>query len=295
MNTKILLIALLAGILLLGFFYYRRAPSSIDVNLSVVASFYPLFEFANKVGGNRASVISIVPPGVEPHEFEPTSQDLVAIYRAKLFIYNGNSIDGWAQKIEKDLLQKGVTVVNMGSNIGQSMTDPHFWLDPVLAQKEVEVIRDTLIKIDPNHKDDYLKNSEAYLKDLIELDRIYREGLSSCELKEVITSHDAFAYQAKRYGFTTIPIAGITSEEEPSPKRMGEIAGLAKNKGIKHIFFETLVSPKLSETIAREIGAQTLVFNPLEGLTDEEEREGKNYLSLMRENLKNLKTALICQ
>lgn len=295
MNKKFLFIAILAGILLLGFFYYRRAPSPTDVNLSVVTSIYPLFEFAHKVGGNRASVLNIVPPGVEPHEFEPTSQDLAAIYRAKLFIYNGGSIDGWAQKIEKDLLQKGITVLNISSNIGQLLTDPHFWLDPVLAQKEVEVIRDTLIKIDPNHKDDYLKNSEVYLNDLTELDSIYRKALSSCELKEVITSHDAFVYLAKRYGFTTISIAGMSPEEEPSPKRMGEIAKLAKNKNIKHIFFETLVSPKLSETIAREIGAQTLVFNPLEGLTDIDVREGKNYLSLMRENLKNLKIALICQ
>ena len=110
-----------------------------------------------------------------------------------------------------------------------------------------------------------------------------------------MASHAAFGYLAERYNINVISIAGISPEEEPSPKRMAEIAQLAKQKNIKHIFFETLVSPKLSETIAREIGAETLVFNPLEGLTNEEIATGEDYISVMEKNLVNLRTALICK
>jgi zinc transport system substrate-binding protein len=178
---------------------------------------------------------------------------------------------------------------------GETQTDPHFWLDPVLAQEEVQIIRDALIKVDPANAQYYDKNAEGYISQLQALDKKYQDGLASCALKDVVTSHAAFGYLAKRYNLNQIAISGLSPDQEPSSSQMVEIAREAKQKNVKVIFFETLVSPKLAETIAREIGAQTAVFNPLEGLTDQEIKEGKNYISVMEDNLNNLRTALQCK
>jgi zinc transport system substrate-binding protein len=130
---------------------------------------------------------------------------------------------------------------------------------------------------------------------LSELDEKYRIGLAECAIRDAVASHAAFGYLAKRYNLNMINIAGLSPKEEPSPRRMAEIAELARAKNIQYIFFETLVSPKLAETIAREIGAQTLVFNPIEGLTDQELAAGEDYISIMEKNLANLRTALRCR
>jgi zinc transport system substrate-binding protein len=127
------------------------------------------------------------------------------------------------------------------------------------------------------------------------LDADYRSGLAACEKDTIVTSHQAFAYLAERYGFETIAVSGMSPEADLSPRRLAEIADIVRSRGIRHIFFETLVSPKVALTLAREIGAETLVFDPLEGLTDGDRAAGKNYLSIMRENLDNLETALQCR
>ena len=301
----IVLFVLGIGLLLLNNQSQKRAGSENINTIKVVASFYPLYEFALHVGSNRVTVINTTPAGTEPHDFEPTSQDIASIHAANIFLYNGSGFDPWAEKIEEELTQKGVTVVNLSKHIDllenqeedyeESQFDPHFWLDPVLAQKEAEVIRDALIKADPVNENEYKANSALLIGMLSDLDKRFQVGLASCQLREVVTSHAAFGYLANRYNFKQIGISGLSPDEEPSPQRMGEIAQLAQEKKIKYIFFETLVSPKLSETIANEIGAQTLVFNPLEGLTEEEIASGIDYTSIMEDNLNNLKIALSCQ
>lgn len=263
--------------------------------ITVITSFYPLYEFANAVGGEQIDVVNLVPAGSEPHEFEPTSQQIASLYLAHIFLFNGSGLDPWAEKIQEELIKKGVAVVHMSKHIDLLKNDPHFWLDPVLAQQEVEVIRDTLIQIDSSNEKNYRDNANVYLAKLSELNKKYKDGFIACQKQEIITSHAAFGYLAKRYDFTVISISGLSPEEEPSPKRMGEIATLAREKQIQYIFFETLVNPKLSETIAHEIGAQTLVFNPIEGLTEEDIHSGKDYISIMEDNLTNLKLARSCQ
>lgn len=293
--TFVVLVA--TSFLAISIFKTATKPKIVKNNgkIKVAASFYPLSEFARQVGSNNIQVRNIVPAGTEPHEFEPTPKDVAEIYSSQIFLINGSSMDPWAEKIKEDLTNKGVVVVNMSEKVDLITGDPHFWLDPNIAQKEVEIVRDTLIKIDPNHGKDYQENAYTYLDSLKQLDNKYSMGLSSCKMKDVVTSHAAIGYLAKRYNFSQTAIAGLSPEEEPSPKRMGEIAQIAKEKKIKYIFFETLVSPTLAQTIANEIGAKTLVFNPLEGLTEEEIIQGKNYISVMEENLVNLQTALSCQ
>ena len=274
----------------------NKIDSKEREKIQVVASFYPLAEFAQQVGGERVTVVNLVPPGVEPHNFEPNPQAIAKIYAADLFIFNGSNFDLWGEKLQNELEKRQIATINLTKHFKLlENLDPHIWLDPVLAKKEVEIIRDTLKKIDLENSQEYESNSKKYLSQLSALDKKYQDGLTSCSIREVIVSHNAFSYLAKRYGINSFPITGLTPDQEPTTIKMAEIADLARQKNIHYIFFETLVSPKIAETIAKEIGAKTLVFNPIEGLTKEELANGKDYFSIMEENLKALRQALICQ
>ncbi|MBM4389080.1 MAG: zinc ABC transporter substrate-binding protein, partial [Deltaproteobacteria bacterium] len=246
---------------------------------------------------------SVVPAGAEPHDFEPTSKDIAGIYAADLFVYNGGGFDAWAEKLRPEVEKAGVTVINLtetllletsGLRYENGGVDPHFWLDPSRAKEAITVIGETLKHLDPDGRPHYNAFVERAAARLDLLDRNYQETLGQCALSEIIVSHDAFRYLGHRYGFRTIAIAGFSPEEEPSLAQIAKLVELARAKGIRHIFFESLVSPKLSETIAREIGGSVLSLNPIEGLTDEGLHAGDDYVSLMRENLINLAAGLQC-
>lgn len=279
--------------------------------ITIVATFYPLAFVAEQIGKDRVTVTSITPPGAEPHDYEPTPQDLVKINSAQVFILNGGGIDAWAEKIASDLEKKGIKVINVSKFIQLKnplsakefgtapsenlVLDPHVWLDPVLLNNIATHVADLFEKIDPQHKDIYVGNLKEFSKKISELDLEYKTGLSTCLQRDVITSHNAFQYLGIRYNINFIPISGVSPDSEPSAQTIAQIAQFAKEKNIQYIFFETLVSPKLSETIANEISAKTLVLNPIEGLTKDQLSKGGNYFLIMEENLKNLKTALSCK
>lgn len=282
------------------------SPQTSDATkLHVIASFYPIAEFARAVGGDFVTVTTITPAGTEPHEYEPTVKQIAEVYQSDVFLYNGGGIDAWASRIASDIALKQIATNELSQSIKiiaeagsgdptHNSFDPHFWLDPVLAQKEVLSIADTFSKRDPSHANVYKTNADDYIAKLSKLDQSYKDELASCGNRTVVTSHAAFAYLAKQYNFDVIAISGLSPEEEPSAGRLAEIVKLANEKNIAFIYFETLASPKLSQTIANEIGAKTLVFNPLEGVSDEDQAIGKNYLSIMQENLKNLKIGMLC-
>lgn len=257
--------------------------------LLVTATFYPLGEFARQIGGSLIELNTTVPAGVEPHDYEPTIQQTAQIYKSAVFIYNGAGLDKWAEKLAANLGQ--TTVVRATDET----TDPHTWLDPILAASETGRINLALQKVDPTHAKIYAANTKKYQAELSWLDRQFKMSLSNCKRREIITSHQAFAYLAKRYNLKVYSISGVTPEEEPSPGKMAEIANLVEQTGIKYIFFETLSSPKIALSIARETGAKTLVFNPLEGLTEAQMTAGEDYISVQQMNLNNLKIALECQ
>jgi zinc transport system substrate-binding protein len=173
--------------------------------------------------------------------------------------------------------------------------DPHVWLDPVLAKGQVERVRDGLSQADPANGAAYAENARAYMAKLDGLNDQFENGLRDCARRDVVVSHAAFAYLTSRYRLTMVPVMGVAPESEPSPAELASLVRLAKRRKVKYIFFETLVNAKLAETLAREVGAQTLVLNPVEGLTKEEAGAGKSYLSLMEDNLRNLRTALECK
>ncbi len=283
----------------------KPAATVIGGKPGIVATFYPLAAFARAIAGDAATVTTVIPQGMEPHDYEPTPQDILAAERADLFLANGAGLDEWAWKIRPDIEAHGGSVIIMGDSLplltqadegtGSPAQDPHFWLDPVLAKGEAAMIRDALVRRDPTSAGTYAANADALMAKFDALDRSFRTGLGSCAMHDIITSHDAFNYLANRYGFTAHAIAGISPEEEPSPRRIAELSDLAKSLGTRYIFTESLVSPKIARTLAAEAGAETLVFDPLEGLTASEAAAGADYFSIMRDNLANLETALGCK
>lgn len=293
-----------SGILLIvgfsSFFFYKyrvRENMVLDSGsprLKIVASFYVLGDFTKRVGGDNIDVRTIIPAGAEPHEYEPTPKDIADIYSARLFLYQGGGFDQWADQFRGEIQQRGIAAVPMAEHFTLLNNDPHIWLDPVLAQKEIEIIRDYLIRADPQNAGLYANNATLYTALLADLDKKYRDGLLSCGIKEIVVSHSAYQYLAQRYGLSLISIAGLSPEQEPSLRKIAEIIRLIRAKGIKYIFIEPLAGSKAAQAVALETGANSLILNPIEGLPDADIAAGKNYLSLMEENLKNLRTALLC-
>ncbi|MEK7158106.1 MAG: zinc ABC transporter substrate-binding protein, partial [Patescibacteria group bacterium] len=191
-------------------------------------------------------------------------------------------------------IKNGATVININEAVGGT-SDPHRWLDPIFAQQYVEIIQEKLIAADPDHAQIFIKHSEILLTDLRNLNADFEQGLTNCSLQEIIVSHDAFRYLGSRYRFSTIPISGISHEEEPSPRKIAELATAAKEKGIATIFVEPLEAPDSAETLAKEIGGSTLDLNPIEGLTPKELSDGKDYIQLMKTNLAHLRVGMKCQ
>lgn len=279
----------------------QNAPERERVH--VTASFYPLYFFAQEIGGDRANVQNLTPGGAEPHDYEPTPQEIARVRRSRLLIMNGGGLEPWGGQIGEIIDPKQTLLVTAGANLathhllenGKETIDPHVWLSPPLAKLMVETIEQGFAQVDPAHAEQYRSNAAALKAKLDALDAAYRRGLAHCKEENVITSHAAFGYLSTTYHFHQVPIARLSPDAEPSPRRLAEIADFAKRNHVKVIFFESRVSPKLSETIAAEVGAQTRVLNPIEGLADEEIAAGKNYFTEMERNLVALEAALQCQ
>lgn len=292
--SLVIIFGLLFGLLLRQSLNKQNPKIAIkNSRLTITTSFYPLFFFTKKITGDNADVVNITPAGSEPHDYELTPKNIIQIQKSNLLIVLGESFEPWLVKIAPDLESGKVTILYAGDE--RIKKDPHIWLSPVLAKEIVNNITAKLVFLDPQKAEEYKKNAGDLLNQLIALGIKYREELKGCKLKDIVTSHAAFNYFADDYGLNQISIAGLSPDEEPSPTRLAEIAKIVKDKGIKYIFFESLVSPKLAQTIATETGAGTLVLNPLEGLTSQEADAGKDYLSLMNENLQSLRIALECQ
>lgn len=270
-----------------------KTPLDNNNRLKVNTSIYPLYFFASQIGGGKASLQNLTPVGTEPHDYEPTTRDITQIEKSNMLVLNGG-LEAWGEKMSDSLIGTNVKVIIAGQGF-VTKSDPHIWLDPQLAKKEVHAITQGFISIDPQNSSYYEDNENKLGNKLDQLDNKFKQGLQSCQSRDFITSHAAFSYLAKRYGLNQVSISGFSPDQEPSARQLVDIAKFAKEHNIKYIFFERLVSPRLSETIADEIGARTLVLDPIEGLSDDDMNAGKNYFTVMENNLKNLKLALGCQ
>lgn len=272
----------------------QQAPESGAKPL-VVASTFPVYEFARQVAGDRAQVISLVPTGVEPHDWEPSPQDVTQVRRARLFVYNGAGFEPWAAKLLAEIAGPATAAVAATAGLPLRAGDPHVWLDPVMAQAQVETIRAALARVDPDGTEAYAARAKIFVAELGSLDGRFEAGLRDCARRDVVVSHAAFGYLTRRYRLEQVPVMGPAPESEPSPAALAAIVRLAQQRKVQAIFFEPLVSRRLADTLAREVGARTLVLNPIEGLTREEAAARKGYLELMAANLVSLRDGLGCR
>lgn len=263
--------------------------------ITVYTSFYTLYDYASKIGGEHAQVINMIPPGGEPHHWEPTASDIMNLEKADIFIYNGLSLEHWVENVlntveSKDLIlleaSQDVDTLDHGHSHGEM--DPHIWLDPTKAKTMLESIRDVFIEADSNNQDYYEDNYEQYAQKLDKLDEEYKEGLSGIDNRDIVVSHEAFTYLSNAYDLNQIGIEGLIPDSEPNPSRMAEIIDYINENNIKTIFFEDISDTKVVETISNETGAEITVLYTLEYLTDEQIDKGDDYFSVMRQNLNSL-------
>lgn len=274
--------------------------------IRITTSFYTMYDFAKKIGGDKVEVINLVPAGTEPHDWEPSTKDLIEMEKSDIFIYNGAGMEQWVDDVLESLDTEELTSVEASKGIKllkdqdahehdhehNSENDPHVWLDPQNAKYEMNKIKKALIKVDAENKDYYEANYKRYAKECDKLDTLYKEETSKLTKKELIVAHEAFGYLCHAYGLEQMGIEGLSADDEPDPKQMSEVIRFAKEHQVKTIFFEELVSPKVAKTIAKETGANAKMLNPLEGLSNKKIKAGEDYFSVMKQNLAAIKEAL---
>jgi zinc transport system substrate-binding protein len=258
---------------------------------AVVAAFYPLAYAAEQVGGPAVTVENLTPAGAEPHDLELTPREVGDVLRADLVLYLGDGFQPAVAKAVRGRNRPSLQFLGAGGSTirldaGTGTVDPHIWLDPRRYAAIVSEIGSALAR---------RGRAAALLARLDRLDREYRRGLAHCARREIVTSHAAFGYLAVRYGLRQTPLEGLTPEAEPSAKAIQRLVAEVRRTRATTVFFETLVSPKLAQTVARTAGARTAVLNPLEGLTKDEIARGQDYFTVMRTNLHSLREALGCR
>ena len=275
-------------------------PGGDQHKLKVIASFYPVYEFVKNVGGNKTDVTTLIPIGVEPHDFEPTIQQIQNAESASLIVYNGAGLEKWIDKINSKFkvdASDGLKLMVGNDSVNSHTYDPHVWLDPVLAKKEVENIRNALIKIDPINTNYYNANTAKFIEQLDILDNKIRSDLSNCSKKDFIAFHNAFTYFADRYGLKQHSIQGLSPEGEILPQKIQQIIQLSRDLGLNIIYSEKdLVDPRSAQVIAQEIpNGKVLILSPIEGINTQEQKAGVDYIDKMNEDIDNLRIGLQCQ
>ena len=277
---------------------------------SVVASFYPLHYVAERVAGPDAAVENLTPPGAEAHDLELTGQQVGRIADADLVVYLSGFQPALDEAISQNAVDSSLDVAGTVRLIeagdeehahepgeedddhGDLDGDPHVWLDPDNMVAIAEAVTDQLSDLDPDSAGAFQQRADELVADLADLDEEYTAGLADCERRVFVTSHAAFGYLADRYDLEMVGISGLDPEAEPSPARLAEVQHAVEDAGVTTVFYERLVSPAVAESLAADLGIETAVLDPIEGLTDETEDE--DYLSLMRANLAALTEANGC-
>jgi zinc transport system substrate-binding protein len=312
---------ILAAVMLVSVFACRggenAGPGRQGVKLKVVASLFPTYDFARAVGGEYAEVSLLLPPGVEPHSFEPRPADMAALNNADIFIYTNRYMEPWVEGLLKGTDRGRLLIVDAGRGTDfleqegagsgheerktyghepEHGPDPHIWLDFGNAKKMVGTIGEAFISRDPAHRDIYMKNAEAYRTRLDMLDRKYREALSGCRKKTMVDGgHYTFGYLAARYGLKYQAAYGLSPEAEPTARDLARISTVLRQEGLTHLFHEELLSPRIAETIAHETGASLLRLHGAHNVSREELKAGTTFIDLMEKNLEQLLTGLQCR
>ena len=293
------LLAVLPALLLVsGCAAFTDDSVGLDNGVQVATAFYPLQYVAERVAGGHAEVENLTAPGGEPHDLELTIRETAEVAQADLVVYERGfqpSVDDAVDENAEGDVVDAAEVVDLvpfrehGVDSGED--DPHFWLDPLLLAQVGDAVAARLSDVDPAHADDYAANAADLRADLERLDEEYAAGLAHCERDTVVVSHDAFGY-LQRYGLRMEAILGLAPDAEPTPADLGRLQDLVRSEGITTVFSESLVSPAVADSLARDTGVDSKVLDPIEGLSDE--TSGEDYLSLMRANLQELREANGC-
>jgi zinc transport system substrate-binding protein len=267
--------------------------------IKVVASFFPIYEFVKAVGGNKVQASVLIPIGAEPHDFDPTIQQISNAQTADMIVYNGAGMESvWINKVKPKFAvdtSQGLNFLSSSDKEVHNTIDPHIWLDPIIVEHQINMIRDGLIKVDPNNANYYKDNALKYIALLNSLDSTIKSELSSCKKKDFISFHNAFNYFAQRYGLVQHSIQGLSPEGEILPQKIQEIIQLSHNLGINTIYSEDLIDPRAAQVIADEIpNGKVLVLSPIEGIKPVEQKAGIGYVDKMKQDLANLEIGLQC-
>lgn len=311
MKKYLLGVALATGLLLLAACGNTAQDTSKKDELTVVTTFYPMYDFTKEVVGDEGNVKLLIPAGTEPHDFEPSAKEQAEISDADVFVYNSSDMEFFVDSLKDSVDTDKILMIEAAKGIDRLDTkeeehehegetsdshsheyDPHVWLDPVLAIKEVQTIASDLGKKYPDKKETFDKNAAAYIKKLETLDQKYNDELKGAANRTFVTQHAAFAYLANQYGLTQAAISGVSPDQEPTPSRLAELKDFVKKENIKVIYFEENASSKVAETLSSETGVKLEVLNPLESLTNEQIKAGENYISVMEKNLDALKESI---
>jgi zinc transport system substrate-binding protein len=321
-------LVLLVAVAALVVSYGGRRPAATsggsEARLKVVTTLFPLYDFARSIGRDQVDVSLLLPPGVEAHSFEPRPSDIVKISGAALFVYTGKFMEPWVDQVLKGVTNPNLKIVDAsvgiqlitgeseahevqaghkdgadheGAGHGHSHAgvDPHIWLDLSNAQKMVDTVARGLIEVDSAHRDFYLRNAAEYKKRLAALDERFMRELSHCAKREIVHGgHFTFGYLARRYNLKYIAALGFTPDSQPSPRQLAALVNQIRDHGLKYVFYEELIEPRVAETLSRETGATLLLLHGAHNVSKQELERGVTFLSIMEQDLTNLKVGLEC-
>jgi len=293
----------------MGFLIFFYGTAGASGKIEIIASSFPVYDFARQVGKDRVNVRMLLPPGVEAHSFEPRPRDISRIESADIFIYTNDIMEPWARRISRGMQKKDSRVIDAGrdavyiaasgeekEHFHSGGKDPHIWLDFSNVRIMVNAIADGLIAADPAGKAYYAGNAEAFNRKITALDESYTRALSKCEHSVFIhCGHFAFNYLTARYGLEYIsPYKGFNPEAEPTPRNLAELVDAIRARKVKYIYYEELLSPKLAEVIANETHVSLLCLQTAHNLSSDDFAKGVTFMDIMNKNLKNLIVGLEC-
>jgi zinc transport system substrate-binding protein len=321
----VLLLAVAALMISYGSGAPAGASPGSEAKVKVVTTLFPLYDFVRTIGQDKVAVSLLLPPGVEAHSFEPRPSDIVKISEADLFIYTGKFMEPWVDQVLKGVTNPNLKIVDASVGIplltGESEAhedqgqgkggaadkeegghhhshagvDPHIWLDLSNAQKMVDTIVRALVQVDPVHREIYLRNGDEYKKKLAALDGRFMSELSHCAKREIVQGgHFSFGYLARRYHLTYVAALGFTPDSQPSPRQLVALVKQIRDHGLKYVFYEELIEPRVAETLSRETGATLLMLHGAHNVSKQELERGVTFLSIMEQDLTNLKVGLEC-
>ncbi|KAF0184531.1 MAG: zinc transport system substrate-binding protein [Nitrospirae bacterium] len=302
----------------------QPSPASDTPKVKVVTTLFPLYDFARGIGGDKAEILLLLPPGAEAHSFEPKPSDVVHLSKADIFVYTNKYMEPWAEKMVKGAGSSTLVIVDASVGIrllesddvhehrhergvkgqkdshaeehGHGKVDPHIWLDFRNAVMMIDAIRDGFVQKDAAHREYYMRRADDLKARLRTLDAEYAAMLATCKKKTLISGgHFAFGYLANRHGLRYTSAYGFSPSAEPSPRDLIRLSRLINKQGVRYLFHEELVEPRIAETIARETGAELLLLHGAHNISRTDFDRGVTFLQLMEKNFASLRKGLECR